>query len=91
MTIDSSRLRIKGPIQVETAAGVVQSGSNAIASGVYQIDLAEVTEVDSSGLAVVLHWMREAKQRDHNLVVLNLPPGMRSLASVYGLAEILPQ
>ena len=53
-------------------------------------DLAGVTDVDSSGLAVIFGWQREAKRLGKNVRIANPPHNLRSLADVYGVSELLP-
>ncbi len=91
MTSACSTFVVSGSILVTNAASVVRSGSTAIASGVVEIDLSAVTEADSSSLAVVLQWMREANERRQSLALVSVPESMRSLAAVYGVEQIIPQ
>jgi phospholipid transport system transporter-binding protein len=53
-------------------------------------DLAAVTDVDSSGLAVLFGWQRAAQAQGKTLKVTNPPASLVSLAEVYGTTELLP-
>lgn len=53
------------------------------------IDLSSVSEADSSGLAVLLDWLRTARQQGREMRVEGLPAGLRALAELYGIDEIL--
>ena len=53
-------------------------------------DFAEVTEADSSALAVMLGWLRAAELSRSTVRFANIPAGVRSLAELYGVAELLP-
>ena len=55
------------------------------------VDLGEVTDLDSSLLALLLAWTREAKARGATLTFSRLPPDLGTLAQLYGVAELLPQ
>ena len=73
------------------AAALLAEGAAAIASNASVFDLAAVTEMDSSCLAVVFGWMRAAKAGGKSLRLLNPPQNLLSLAAVYGVADLLPQ
>ncbi|SBT09230.1 Anti-sigma-factor antagonist [Candidatus Accumulibacter aalborgensis] len=55
------------------------------------VDLQAVGEVDSSALGVVLGWLRTAGERDLvGLRIANPPASLISLATLYGVSELLP-
>lgn len=53
------------------------------------IDFAEVEDVDSSGVALLLHWRREALRLGKALRYVHLPPNLASLAELYGVDEMI--
>lgn len=53
------------------------------------IDFADVTEIDSSGVALLLHWRREAQKVNKALRYVHLPPNLESLAELYGVDELI--
>jgi phospholipid transport system transporter-binding protein len=53
------------------------------------IDFAEVTDVDSSGVALLLHWRREAQRLGKALRYVHLPPNLVSLAELYSVDEMI--
>ncbi len=89
--VDGDRVEVSGPMTQSTAASLLADGAAAIASGTAPFDLAAVTELDSSSLAVVFGWMRAAAAAGKPLRVVNLPQNLLSLAAVYGVTEFLPQ
>jgi phospholipid transport system transporter-binding protein len=82
---------VSGPMTMPGAAMLLVEGEAAIASSASAFDLAAVTEMDSSCLAVVFGWMRAAKAAGKSLRLLNPPQNLLSLAEVYGVADLLPQ
>ncbi len=58
--------------------------------GVRTVDLAEVTEMDSSLLALMLAWLRDAKARSRELAFANPPESLRTIARLYGVDGLLP-
>ena len=87
---DGERMRVSGPLTLATVAGALREGNDAIAQGAREIDLAGVEELDSSALALLLAWLREARRRDLSLRFSSLPEGLTTIAKLYGVAELLP-
>ena len=54
------------------------------------LDLVAVSEVDSSALSIILAWLRTASEYGINLRMANPPANLISLATLYGVAELLP-
>ena len=91
MRVEGTRLSVIGPATLATASRLLEEARGALAGGVTEVDLGEVTDVDSSLLAVLFAWMREAKQHGRTLALRRVPPDLASLARLYGVAELLPQ
>ena len=53
-------------------------------------DAGPLEQFDSSALAVLLECRREALAVGKSFSVSRLPPRLRELASLYGVAELLP-
>jgi len=88
---DGERLYLSGPVTLANVAGLLQQAHAALADGVSAVDLGEVTELDSSLLALLLSCVREAKGRGRPLAFSRLPPDLLTLAQLYGVAQLLPQ
>jgi len=87
---EGDRMVVSGALTLGNVAAVLRDGSAAIGEGVRTVDLAEVGELDSSALALLLAWLREAKRRNRSLAFANLPQGLTTIARLYGVAELLP-
>lgn len=55
-----------------------------------ELDLAAVTRADSAGLALLLQWMRLARQHDTQISFRNLPPQLLAIAHAGELEPLLP-
>jgi phospholipid transport system transporter-binding protein len=53
-------------------------------------DASELTKFDSSALAVLLECRREAQIAGKSFSVRALPERLRSLAALYGVAQLVP-
>jgi phospholipid transport system transporter-binding protein len=88
---DGERLYVSGPVTLANVTGLLEEARAPLADGVRAVDLGEVTELDSSLLAALLSWLREAKGRGHALSFTRLPQDLVTLAQLYGVAQLLPQ
>jgi phospholipid transport system transporter-binding protein len=86
---EGERMVVSGALTLANVAAVLREGSAVIGEGASTVDLGEVGELDSSALALLLAWMREAKRLDRNLAFANLPQGLTTIARLYGVAELL--
>ncbi len=89
--VSGDKAEVSGPMTTAAAAALLTEGEAAIASAATAFDLAAVTELDSSCLAVVFGWMRAAKAAGKSLRLMNPPQNLLSLAAVYDVADLLPQ
>jgi phospholipid transport system transporter-binding protein len=87
---EAGRLIIKVPLVMNNARGLLEAGRSALQSGEQVFDFSEVTEADSSALAVMLGWLRAANLSRSTVKFANIPTGVRSLAELYGVTELLP-
>ena len=53
------------------------------------IDFSAITQVDSSAVALLLEWRREAARRGKALYFVNLPANLLSLAELYGVTGLI--
>lgn len=88
--VEGERMVVSGPLTLEGAAAALRQGNQAIAAGARTVDLAGVAELDSSALALLLAWLREARRHRRELTIANLPQGLSTIARLYGVAELLP-
>lgn len=84
------RIEVTGAMTMVVAAKLLTEGTTLLGRADAVFDLSGVTEVDSSGLAVVFGWQRAAKRLSKNIRIANPPHNLRSLADVYGVGELLP-
>ncbi len=53
------------------------------------IDFSKVLEIDSSGVALLLHWRRKATALGKSLRYIHLPPNLQALAELYEVADLI--
>lgn len=91
ITRTGDRIAVTGRMTVAEAEALLESGRAEILAPRVAIDLAGVDEADSSALAVLFGWAREAASKKVELAYLNMPGNLLSLAEVYGVADFLPR
>ncbi len=77
------------PLTMTGAKNALAEGLYAIESGTSQINLALITVTDSAAVAILLAWQRAALARGTTLAFHNASATLRSLAKLYGVAELL--
>jgi phospholipid transport system transporter-binding protein len=88
---DGDRALVSGRITMAEAASLLEEGRALAVDGPLIFDLSGVTDTDSSALAVLFGWLREANQSNRRLDFSNAPAGLLSLAEVYGVDDLLSQ
>jgi phospholipid transport system transporter-binding protein len=89
MRREGARAMVSGPVTLSNVRALLEEGREQLKAGVRTIDLGEVTELDSSLLAVLLAWQREARAANIELVVERLPDGLETIARLYGVEALL--
>jgi phospholipid transport system transporter-binding protein len=84
--VEGERSRVVGSLEFATVAKLLPLGTAAIEGGhAAVIDLAGVTDSDSSGLALLIEWMSVSKGAGRSLRYENMPAQLQQLA---GLSEV---
>ena len=89
----SEVLVLEGALSFDTLPGVLaQSAEYAARTDlpeILTIDFSRITGVDSSAVALLLEWRRQAAARGKRLAFANLPPNLLALADLYGVADLI--
>ena len=91
----SEVLALTGALSFETIPTVLEQSEQYAARpdlpDRLTIDFSGITGVDSSAVALLLEWRRQAGLRGKRLEFANLPPNLLALAQLYGVAELIQQ
>jgi len=60
-------------------------------SGTMWVDISGVDDIDTAGLALLVHWQQQASDKDTRLIVTGAREKAASLARMYGLATMLAE
>ena len=86
---ENDRWRLMGELTFDDAVAVFDAAKAIALPAADVVDLSGLTHADSSALAVVLAIKRRAAGEGRALVVEGVPSSLRSLAVVYGVADLL--
>ncbi len=87
---EAGRFVVSVPMVMDNARGLLEAGRQFLQPGNHVFDFSRVTEADSSAIAVMLGWLRVAAQSRSTVFFAEIPPGVRSLAELYGVTDLLP-
>ena len=86
-------LALTGALSFETLPAVLAESAQYTARADLPdrltIDFAGIDAVDSSAVALLLEWRREALRLGKVLEFINLPANLIALATLYGVAELI--
>ena len=89
ISCSDGRCTVQGPVTIATIRSLLEAGEHGIAGAEVTIDLAGVTEVDSTAVSLLLEWRRQAAAADRTVRYVNLPGNLKSLAELYGVTGLL--
>jgi phospholipid transport system transporter-binding protein len=90
MTREDGRIVLSGPVTLANVAQLLEEGRKHLADGAGTVDLSQVTELDSSALALLLAWLRDAKAAGRTIAFAKLPESLQTIARLYGVEDLLP-
>lgn len=90
ITRDGRRLAVQGRLTIETVPVVFDAGLQHLLTDDLLLDLSQVEAVDSAAVAMLLGCLRAAQRGKRSFHVAGLPADLLSLATLYGVADMLP-
>jgi phospholipid transport system transporter-binding protein len=89
-SLGSGRFRVSGVLDATTVAELLkQSKDRFSALDRLEVDLAGVSDGDSSGLALLIEWLRQAKESKRQINFSNVPGQISALARISEVDELL--
>ncbi|HET7061837.1 MAG TPA: STAS domain-containing protein [Nitrosospira sp.] len=86
---EEGRLVVSGPVTIENVVAVMEQGTALFDRQDFTVDLGGITDVDSSAASLLLHWEREALDRNQRLVFVNIPQKLQTLLRLYGISGLI--
>ncbi|ACS87403.1 MULTISPECIES: lipid asymmetry maintenance protein MlaB [Musicola] len=82
-------LQLEGDLDRDTLLPLWQQ-REALLNGVGELDLSRLRRVDSSGLALLLHFHHQQQQQEKELNITGASDRLSTLIQLYNLSEIIP-
>lgn len=79
---------ISGDMLITTVNKLLKQ-SQALTMDNTKIDFANVTDVDTAAVSLILEWKRQAKNENQSLTLINFPANLTSLVQLYDVAEVV--
>lgn len=80
---------VSGDVVIATAGSLLAASQNLAFNADTTIDFAQVTDIDTSTISLILEWKRRAQRENQNIVLINLPDNLKSLSQLYGVDELI--
>ncbi|MDT8363619.1 MAG: STAS domain-containing protein [Nitrosomonas sp.] len=88
--VENNQLSVIGSVTFANVNELTKAGMIVMTQAEPVVNLAKVTELDSSAVSMLLAWLRTAQQHGHSLRLVNLPQNLASLIKLYDLTELIP-
>jgi phospholipid transport system transporter-binding protein len=89
MKREGGRLLVSGSLTMDTIGALFGEAMQPLEGKAWTIDLAQVESADSAAVSLLLGWLRNAQSHGASITFANVPENMRSLANLYGVADVL--
>jgi len=76
---------------LENVHALLEESNAAFTAENLEMDLAGVSEVDSTAVSLMFEWLRQAHKRNISLTFVNLPSNLVNMATLYGVLDLIPQ
>ena len=87
---DAGQYRLSGDLTFDTVNSLYQRSDEIVAVDKnIDIDLEEVSRVDSAGLVLLVEWARRADQHEERLQFSGMPPQLEALVRINGLEDVI--
>jgi phospholipid transport system transporter-binding protein len=89
-SLGAGRFRVNGALDATTVAEVLAQSKERFANAAsIEVDLGGVTDADSAGLALLIEWLRLARERSQRIVLLNVAGQINALAKISEVEDLL--
>ena len=77
--------KLAGELSQKNALVQVAAGNAAIAQGQLDFEFPSLVQIDSTAVACMIEWQRQAAKKNHVLTFHSVPASLISLIQLYGL------
>ncbi len=80
---------LSGDVVIQTASDILKASQEFTIAENTTIDFAEVEDIDTTAVSLILEWKRRATRENQSLTFVNLPDNLTSLVQLYDVAELI--
>jgi phospholipid transport system transporter-binding protein len=88
---EAHRWLVSGDMTISQVEALLAQSADLATAKSLEIDLAGVSEVDTASISLMFEWLRNAHAHKVKLTFANFPQNLVSLATLYGVVELIPQ
>jgi phospholipid transport system transporter-binding protein len=89
-SLGAGRFKVSGHLDADSVVAVLKESHHRFAEWTtLDIDLSGVAQSDSSGLALLLEWLRLSRIAERTIRFHNLPPQISALAKISEVEELV--
>jgi phospholipid transport system transporter-binding protein len=83
-----NRWNVSGDVVIGTISPVLAASKSLVLKDTI-IDFAQVTDIDTSTISLILEWKRRAHKENQTIKLANMSDNLKSLMDLYGVAELI--
>ncbi len=88
-SLGDGRFRVSGILDADTVTAIFEESARKFASPSIVVDFAPVTASDSSGMALLLEWLRVSRAAGRRIHFDNVPQQIMALARISEVDDLL--
>ena len=81
--------KLNGDVVIATANDILKASQAFTLSKNTTIDFADVEDIDTTAVSLILEWKRRAVKENQSLTIENLPNNLTSLVQLYDVADLI--
>ena len=81
--------KLSGDVVIATANDILKASHAFTLSKNTTIDFADVEDIDTTAVSLILEWKRRAVKENQSLTIENLPNNLTSLVQLYDVADLI--
>jgi phospholipid transport system transporter-binding protein len=88
-SLGEGRFRVSGVLDATTATEMLKQSESRFTQPQIEVDLGGVGESDSAGLALLIEWLRLARQSSRKIQFANVPGQIEALARISEVEDLI--
>lgn len=89
ITQNNDSWHVSGDVVIRTVSSLLNASKALSMSADTTIDFADVTDIDTATISLILEWKRRAAKENHAITFTHFPDNLNSLTQLYGVAELI--